>query len=206
MEEEAGRAGAVLVEGLAAADLVAVEVLAAEVSAAAGLAGSGKAIFVNLKTNIAIMKRSLFFLPVICILFSCNSGKETASGEGGDSTGMNAENPMTHEEREMKEMMEAQKNAKPQENPYKDAKIDIQVFNNDTVKQEPKLSGFGYNILIYDAVYNHQPHIPAINGMRGFHTKDQARKAAELVVYKIKNNVMPPSVSPQELDSIGALK
>ncbi len=140
------------------------------------------------------------------VLFSCSGGKDDNSHDSTDSTQMHAENPMSHEEREMKEMMEAQKNAKPQENPYKDAKIDIRVFNNDTIKQNPAISGFGYDILIYDAVYNHQPHIPAINGMRGFHTKDQARKAAELVVYKIKNNIMPPSVSPQELDSIGALK
>lgn len=96
--------------------------------------------------------------------------------------------------------------AAPAENPYKDAKIDIRVFNNDTVPNEPKLSGFGYNILIYDAVYNHQPHIPAINGMRGFNTAEQAQSAATLVVHKIRNNIMPPSLSPQELDSIGALK
>jgi hypothetical protein len=152
------------------------------------------------------MIKYIFLLPVISILFSCNGGKDVNNHEGKDSTVTNTETALSHEEREMKEMTEAQKNAGPQENPYKDAKIDIRVFNNDTVKQTPKLSGFGYNILIYDAVYNHQPHIPAINGMRGFHSKEQAQKAAELVVYKIKNNIMPPSVTPHELDSIGALK
>ncbi len=94
----------------------------------------------------------------------------------------------------------------PAENPYKDAKVDIRIFSNDTIKQEPKLTGYGYDILIYDAVYNHQPHIPAINGVRGFHTSEQAQKTAELVVFKIKNNVMPPSLSVKELDSLDVLK
>lgn len=94
----------------------------------------------------------------------------------------------------------------PAENPYKDAKVDIRIFSNDTIKQEPKLTGYGYDILIYDAVYNHQPHIPAINGVRGFHTLEQAQKTAELVVFKIKNNIMPPSLSVKELDSLDVLK
>lgn len=169
--------------------------------------GNGrKAIIVNLRNKIIIMKKYFLLLPATIFLFSCGNGKDEVTNDSADSAQAKSENPMTEMEREMKEMQEAQKNQKPQENPYKNAKIDIQIFNNDTVKQEPKLTGFGYNILIYDAVYNHQPHIPAINGMRGFHTKEQAKKAAELVVYKIKNNIMPPSLSPQELDSVGALK
>ncbi len=155
-----------------------------------------------------IFRISLFsFIPLISLSFiSCGNGNDQHASSADDSAKVQSANPLSHEEMERKEMMEAQKNKAPQENPYKDAKIDIQVFNNDTIKQTPKLTGFGYNILIYDAVYNHQPHIPAINGMRGFHTKEQARKAAELVVYKIKNNIMPPSLSPKELDSLGTLK
>jgi hypothetical protein len=154
------------------------------------------------------MKKYFIFLPAIIFIFSCsNSSTKDGQGTSGDSASQaNAGAPMNMEEREMKEMQEAQKNKKPEESPYKNAKIDIQVFKNDTIKQDPKLTGFGYNILIYDAIYNHQPHIPAINGMRGFHTQEQAHKAAELVVYKIRNNIMPPSLSPQELDSLGTLK
>lgn len=153
------------------------------------------------------MKKYLILFPAMILMFSCsNNGTEDKKAASADSVAAAKEGPMNMEEREMKEMQEAQKNKKPEVSPYKDAKIDIQVFNNDTVKQDPKLTGFGYNILIYDAIYNHQPHIPAINGMRGFHTKEQARTAAELVVYKIRNNIMPPSLSPQELDSLGTLK
>ena len=147
-----------------------------------------------------------YFLPVISLLFvcSCHPGNDIGDKSAADSTSVQDSTKMNPMDREMQEMAAAQK--KDTANPYRNAKIDVRVFNNDTVKQEPKITGFGYDILIYDAVYNHQPHIPAINGMRGFHTKEQARKAAELVVHKIRNNIMPPSLTPHELDSLGTLK
>jgi hypothetical protein len=74
--------------------------------------------------------------------------------------------------------------------------IEIETFQNDT-------SGWGYDILIEGKKYVHQPHIPAISGNKGFSTQHEAEKVAELVKYKIKNNIMPPSVSPEELDSLG---
>lgn len=147
-------------------------------------------------------------LSVVKVLFisiaiiSCSNGKEDGKSEGQDSAQAQSQHPMSHEEMEMKEMAERQKSEAPKENPYKDAKIDIKVFEN----KEPNLSGYGYDILIFDALYVHQPHIPAINGNRGFKTKDQANKAAEFVVYKIRNNIMPPSLSVEELDSLGTLK
>ena len=49
----------------------------------------------------------------------------------------------------------------------------------------------------------HQPNIPAVMGNRGFSTEEDAAKTADLVMYKLKNNIMPPSVSVSELDSIG---
>ncbi len=135
-----------------------------------------------------------------------NSATEKKQEEAKDSVQAKTVGPMNEEQREMKEMAERQKNEKPKESPYKNAKIDIKVFNNETIKSDQKLTGFGYDILIYDALYVHQPHIPAINGSRGFKTKEQATKAAEFVIYKIRNNIMPPSLSVEELDSLGTLK
>jgi len=158
--------------------------------------------------KIIYMKKYLILLPAVVLIYSCKSGSTDGKKETKDSVSVKKiETPMNMEQKEMQEMAEKQKNEKPKESPYKNAKIDIQVFKNDTVKkQEPKLTGFGYNILIYDALYVHQPHIPAINGNRGFKTKEQATKAAEFVIYKIRNNVMPPSLSVEELDSLGTLK
>lgn len=149
--------------------------------------------------------RILFAAALVLILMACGHQDKGSEAASSDSTMDSSAKPMSHEEREMQEMLQA-RSSKPQENPYKDAKIDIHVFKNDTIDQTPRLTGYGYDILIFGAVYNHQPHIPAINGMRGFNTKEQAQKAAELVVHKIRNNIMPPSLSPKELDSLGTLK
>lgn len=110
------------------------------------------------------------------------------------------------EDRFTEELQKNGENSKPKENPYKNAKLDIKVFNNDSLKQDPNLHGYGYDIYMFDALYVHQPHVPAINGNRGFHTRGQAQKTAEMVVYKIRNNIMPPSLTIEELDSLGALK
>ena len=64
---------------------------------------------------------------------------------------------------------------------------------------------FGYNILQDGKVFIHQPHLPGLPGLRGFDTETDARKAAELMVHKIRRNIMPPTVSPEELDSLGVL-
>jgi len=133
------------------------------------------------------------------LLFSlaCNNKKTE------NETGISAADSLKKLENEI-EKLKAD-TSKPKENPFKNAQLDIKVFNNDTIKNSG-LKGFGYDIYMYRSLYVHQPHIPAINGNRGFDTEEQAHKVGEFIVYKIKNNIMPPSVTPQELDSLGVLK
>lgn len=89
---------------------------------------------------------------------------------------------------------------KPKEpNPYENAKIEVKTFQVDS-------TGWGYDIYLHGGKYVHQPQIPAINGNRAFNTEEDAKKAGELVAHKIRNNIMPPSVTVQELDSLGVLK
>jgi hypothetical protein len=78
---------------------------------------------------------------------------------------------------------------------------EIEVFKNDSITK-----GFGYNILMNGKVIVHQPTVPAVRGNSGFSSEEDAGKTAELVLYKIKHNMMPPSVEIRELDSIGVLK
>lgn len=78
---------------------------------------------------------------------------------------------------------------------------EISVFKN-----EAPSSGFGYTIYLKGKIYIHQPNIPAIPGNNGFSTENAATKTARLVLHKIKNNMMPPSIDVKELDSIGVLK
>jgi len=85
-------------------------------------------------------------------------------------------------------------------NPYEGAVIEVRTFKNDSI-----LKGYGYDIYVDNALKVHQPHIPAVSGNKGFSTEEKAKRAGEFVGNKFRNNVMPPSVSPKELDSLGVL-
>lgn len=78
---------------------------------------------------------------------------------------------------------------------------EIKIFRN-----ESPLSGYGYDIYLKGKMYVHQPNIPAIQGNSGFTSEEDARKTAGLVVHKIQNNILPPSVEVKELDSLDVLK
>ncbi|MCX6146666.1 MAG: DUF4907 domain-containing protein [Candidatus Kapabacteria bacterium] len=65
---------------------------------------------------------------------------------------------------------------------------------------------FGYDILSSGKVMIHQENIPAVPGNQGFKEKKHAEAVAKFVIYKLKNNIMPPSVTPSEIDSLKAIK
>ena len=52
-------------------------------------------------------------------------------------------------------------------------------------------------------LYIHQPHIPAIQGNKGFANEANARKAGEFIVLKPKRNIMPPKCFKRGADSLG---
>jgi hypothetical protein len=91
------------------------------------------------------------------------------------------------------------KEVKEQKNPYANAEITIKIIPaaNNT---------FGYDILLYGRPLVHQPNIPALPGNEGFTTKERAQKVAEFVVKKIRNNEMPPTVTIEDLNTMGVLK
>lgn len=80
-------------------------------------------------------------------------------------------------------------------NPYANSVIEANVFQID--------DAWGYDIFIDTHVYIHQPNIPAVGGNEGFKTREDAEKVADLVIEKIKNNILPPTVSPEELRGLG---
>jgi hypothetical protein len=55
---------------------------------------------------------------------------------------------------------------------------------------------------MHDKLYVHQPSIPAVAGNHGFSSQEEAKKVADFVVSKIRNHVMPPTVSVEDLDSL----
>jgi len=63
---------------------------------------------------------------------------------------------------------------------------------------------FGYNILVDDRVLIHQPHIPAVQGIKGFDSEQAARNVADVVVGKLMRNEIP-SVSVEELRELNVV-
>lgn len=83
-------------------------------------------------------------------------------------------------------------------NPYKEAAIKAVILPLED-------STFGYDIYLHDAVLIHQPSRPGLPGNTGFATEEDAMKVAELVIKKIRNNEMPPTVTIEELQELEVL-
>lgn len=62
-----------------------------------------------------------------------------------------------------------------------------------------------YDILKEGNLFIHQPSIPGMPGHEGFKTKETAAKVAELVISKMKEGLMPPTVTEEELKKLKAL-
>lgn len=61
---------------------------------------------------------------------------------------------------------------------------------------------FGYDVYGDGKLIIHQTSIPAMSGNKGFATKADAVKVAELVIEKIRKGIMPPTVSKDELQKL----
>ena len=88
--------------------------------------------------------------------------------------------------------------AQEETNPYKEATIKAIILPLED-------NTFGYDIYLYDAVLIHQPSRPGLSGNTGFATEEDAMKIAELVIKKIRNNEMPPTVTIEELQELEVL-
>ncbi|HUR31862.1 MAG TPA: DUF4907 domain-containing protein [Saprospiraceae bacterium] len=65
---------------------------------------------------------------------------------------------------------------------------------------------FGYSIFIDGKMYIEQRTIPAVEGNNGFSKKEDAEKVAQLVIEKIKQGEMPPTISVEELKGLDVIK
>jgi hypothetical protein len=80
--------------------------------------------------------------------------------------------------------------------------------NNDSITFKTFYldSGWGYDIYLNEQLYIHQPIIPAIIGNKGFSEEKYAEETAKRVIEKIRKHILPPDVTPAELDSMNVLK
>ncbi|HXC05008.1 MAG TPA: DUF4907 domain-containing protein, partial [Bacteroidia bacterium] len=70
------------------------------------------------------------------------------------------------------------------------------------LKLTKEASGWVYDIYISGKKSIHQPVIPAVPGNQNFASEKDARVTGELMAYKIKHGITPPSISSSELDSL----
>lgn len=63
--------------------------------------------------------------------------------------------------------------------------------------------GWGYCIFKGAKKILNQPHIPAIQGNRGFRTQEDATSVAKLVLDKINQGNFPPTVTEKEMIDLG---
>lgn len=61
--------------------------------------------------------------------------------------------------------------------------------------------GWGYDIVIKNKTYIHQPYMPTVNGNVAFENKHTAKKTGDLVLKKLQKR-QTPVVTKSELDSL----
>jgi hypothetical protein len=66
-------------------------------------------------------------------------------------------------------------------------------------------NGWGYQILNNGELYINQPHMPSVPGNEGFDSEEKATTTGEYIIYKLDNGFFPPTISPEELDSLGVM-
>lgn len=96
------------------------------------------------------------------------------------------------------------------DNPVEDAKPKVENEIEQSVEKSFKIIytdeiGWGYQIYDGSKMMINQIHIPAIQGMKGFDSKEKAEKAATYILEKINEGVFPPTVTAEILDSLGVL-
>lgn len=80
-------------------------------------------------------------------------------------------------------------------NPYTDLQITSETYQTE--------NGFGYKIFIDGNLYVDQPTIPAVSGNRGFESITDAEQVANLAIRKIRQGIIPPTISIEELQNLG---
>jgi hypothetical protein len=81
---------------------------------------------------------------------------------------------------------------------YKNAAISYNIIDTQN-------GTYGYDVFVDGRLTIHQTSIPGLPGNEGFKTREDAVKVAELVKYKISNGEMPPTVTIEEMKSMGAI-
>lgn len=85
---------------------------------------------------------------------------------------------------------------------HSDVKNQMENISYEIISSE---YGYGYKIYLNGKLYINQPYIPALSGKAGFVTTDDAVKIAKLASNKIKQGIIPPTISVEELKLAGII-
>jgi hypothetical protein len=66
--------------------------------------------------------------------------------------------------------------------------------------------GWGYRVFRGSKLIIDQKHVPAVPGIKGFETREKAELAVRYIMEQVEAGNERPSVSPEELDSLGAIQ
>ena len=86
---------------------------------------------------------------------------------------------------------------------HQDTIIKNEVYSFETY--EVRDENWGYKIFKQSQLIINQPHIPSIQGNKGFNNQQEAEIAAQFIIEKLKKKIFPPTFSTKELDSLGLL-
>lgn len=82
--------------------------------------------------------------------------------------------------------------------------IEVKVF--EVKDSTGKAKGWGYDIYVDKKKMIHQPIIPAVPGNDAFKTEKDALKTGTLAADKMKKSGSLPTITVNELDSLGVIK
>lgn len=85
------------------------------------------------------------------------------------------------------------------------SKSEAKLSVSSIVRYEITVSenGYGYKIYMDENLYISQPSIPGLSGTAGFQSEADAHKIAELAVSKIKQGILPPTITTEEIKDSG---
>ena len=99
------------------------------------------------------------------------------------------------------EVVQAKENPSKLETAAKETVTDVYSVKTQFTPEH----GWGYQILNNGDLYINQPHIPAVAGNKGFDSEAKAATTGDFILYKLNNGLFPPTISQEELDSLGVL-
>ena len=86
----------------------------------------------------------------------------------------------------------------PSSEQHKNSKLSYKIISSPHTT-------YGYDIYSDGKLLIHQVAIPGMQGNDGFHSKPAAERVAALVVKKISDGEMPPSVTLEEMKKLKAI-